>query len=315
MRMLHASQIAGKLGCCIKTLKNKTSDKDMLDSSKAVAEHHFDNHDCCGGWCRRKDQTAEERSKHFCRSKVKDIAMCEHPQQLIGRFIAIGALKELAHSLDTNANESFNQIISWMAPKNKVYSMSISLKIRIGMAIGINTMGLLGYYRFLFDKLNMMMTSDVYHYLQVKDSNRSKRVTKAKTPTAKRRRQRFKFEKLKQHTEDAKRARCRRDGSVYQSGIGMNGGYLDDDATAPNTNPRRTRGLRKCGICRRIGHDRRVCPQAKAQPSTINEETANQQADADEMDVYDSRPLVDPEEEFFSAEEGSSSDSSMFGLI
>jgi len=315
MTKMDVLRISKNFAFMAKTLKNKTSDKDMLDSSRAVVEHHFDNHEYCGEWCRRQHQTAEERAKHYYRCKVKDVALYERLQQLIGRFITIEALKELAHSLDTNANEAFNQTISWMAPKNKVYSMSVSLKIRIGMAIGINTMGLVAYYRLLFDKLNMVMTSDVYHYLQVKDSNRTKRVNKAKTPTAKRGRQRFKFEKLKQHTEDAKRARCRRDGSVYQSGIGMNGGYLDDDATASNTNPRRARGLRRCGICRRVGHDRRVCPDAAALPSTINEEGANQQADADEMDVYDSRPLVDPDEEFFSAEEGSSSDSSIFGLM
>jgi len=34
------------------------------------------------------------------------------------------------------------------------------------------------------------------------------------------------------------------------------------------------------------------------------------------MDAFDSRPLVDPEEEeFFSTEEGSRSDSSMFGFM
>jgi len=315
MTKMDVLRVSKNFAFMAKTLKNKTTDEDMLKSSKAVIEHHFDNHEHCGDWCRRKSQTEEERAKHCYRCKVKDVALYEQLNHLIARFITIEALLELAHSLDTNANESFNQSISWMAPKNKVYSMSVSLKIRIGMAIGINTMGLVRYYRLLFDKLGMAMTSDVYHYLQVKDSNRFKRINKAKTPTAKRRRQRFKFEKLKQHTEDAKRARCRRDGSVYQSGIGMDGGYiLEDEATNATARPRRS-SARKCGICRQIGHDRRNCPQAQVHPQTINEADADLQADADEMDALDSRPLIDPEEEFFSAEEGSGSDSSMFGLI
>ena len=300
-----------------KTLKNKTSDQEMLDSSKAVIEHHFDNHEYCGEWCRRQSQTDEEKKKHYYRSKEKDAELYEKLQKLVARFITIEALKELAHSLDTNANEAFNQIISWMAPKNKVYSMSISLKIRIGMAIGINTLGLVGHYKETFDQLGMFMTSDVYHYLQVKDSNRSKRINKAKTSAAKRRRQRGKFEKLKQHTEDAKRARCQRDGSVYESGIGMNGGYQDDDATADNRPKKRSRGVRKCGLCRQAGHDRRHCPQTNVlpTPTPTTEDAANKEADADEMDAYDSRPLADSEEEgFFSAEEFDGSDSSMFGL-
>jgi len=43
-----------------KTLKNKTSNKAMLDSSKAVIEHHFNNHEYGGGWCRRQSQSPEE---------------------------------------------------------------------------------------------------------------------------------------------------------------------------------------------------------------------------------------------------------------
>jgi len=33
-----------------KTLKNKTTDEDMLEPSGAVIEHHFDNHENCGDW-------------------------------------------------------------------------------------------------------------------------------------------------------------------------------------------------------------------------------------------------------------------------
>jgi len=88
----------------------------------------------------------------------------------------------------------------------------------------------------------------------------------------------------------------------------MDGGYLlEDDATNASAG--------KCGTCRQMGHDRRHCPQAQVRPQTTNEADANLQADADEMDVLDSKLLIDPEEEFFSAEEGSGSDSSMFGLI
>jgi len=196
--------------------------------------------------------------------------------------------------------------------------MSVSLKIRIGMAIGVNTMGLVAYYREIFDKLEMMVTTDVYYYLHVKDTNRNKQISKAKALAAKRRCQWGKFEKLKMHTEEANRARCRRDGSVCQSGIGMDGGYLEDDATASNGSDnnaqRRRHRLGKCGICGEAGHDRQHCPQAK-QPPTINEEEANLQADADEMDVYNFKPLVDEEDNgFFSAEEFES-DSGMFGLI
>jgi len=86
----------------------------MLDSSMAIIEHHFDNHEHCGGWCRRQDQTDKEGKKHYYRCKDKDSALYEKLQQLIGRFIVIEALKELAHSLDTNAmNHSTKQSHGW----------------------------------------------------------------------------------------------------------------------------------------------------------------------------------------------------------
>jgi len=48
-----------------KTLKNKTTDEDMSKSYEAVIEHHFDNHEHCGKWCRRRSQTEDERKKHL----------------------------------------------------------------------------------------------------------------------------------------------------------------------------------------------------------------------------------------------------------
>jgi len=38
----------------IRTLKNKSSDEEMLDAAQAVLEHHFDNHKHCGAFCRCK---------------------------------------------------------------------------------------------------------------------------------------------------------------------------------------------------------------------------------------------------------------------
>jgi tRNA isopentenyl-2-thiomethyl-A-37 hydroxylase MiaE len=64
--------------------------------------------------------------------------------------------------------------------------MSHSLLIQIGIALGINSMGLLGYYEELFKQLGMDMTEDIHHYLQVKDNNKTKQITKAKLPASKR---------------------------------------------------------------------------------------------------------------------------------
>ena len=124
-----------------------------------------------------------------------------------------------------------NNTISWLAPKNKVYCGTQSLAIRIAIAIGINSLGTMRYYNELFRLFGITMTDDVAHWLQVKDRVRSSRLAKAKSPAFKKRRKAHFFCKLKEEKTQAKRERNARDGGIYQSGIGMSGGYLDDKCT------------------------------------------------------------------------------------
>ena len=44
--------------------------------------------------------------------------------------------------MDTQSNESFNNMVSWLAPKNKFYCGSMSLANQLGIAVGINSIGL-----------------------------------------------------------------------------------------------------------------------------------------------------------------------------
>ena len=44
-----------------RTLQHKTTDEEIVDAGKAVLEHHFDDHECCGPWCCRKDLTDQEK--------------------------------------------------------------------------------------------------------------------------------------------------------------------------------------------------------------------------------------------------------------
>ena len=83
---------------------------EYLNKGKAVLEHHFDNHEHCGGWCDRKDQTKEEReqSTRYYRCKTVDKKLYDYLAAIIARFISYEALVEVAHGSDTQVNESFN---------------------------------------------------------------------------------------------------------------------------------------------------------------------------------------------------------------
>jgi len=126
MTKMDVWRLSKNFGFMIRTLKNKSSEQEMLDASKAVLEHHFDNHQHCGSFCRHK---AEQESGtldegKFNHDKEKDVLLYKKLQSILARFITLDAPKEVAHSLDTCANESFNNTMAWVAPKNKVYAGS-----------------------------------------------------------------------------------------------------------------------------------------------------------------------------------------------
>jgi hypothetical protein len=133
------------------------------------------------------------------------------------RFISLDRLKEVAHAMDTQVNESFNNTASWIAPKNKVYCGSQSLKNRLSVAIGINKLGIHEYYKRLFLMLGISMTKNVTHFLQHKDRSRTKRLVKIKTKEQKKHRLKDKLRQLADDTSTARRERSKMDGT-YRTG-------------------------------------------------------------------------------------------------
>jgi len=235
----------------------------------------------------------------------------------------LDALKEVAHSLDTCANESFNNTMAWVALKNKVYAGSNSLSNRMSIAIGTKTLGIREYYIGLFHKLGIEMTPDILHYLTVKSKVRQKRIAKTKTTEWKKKRKADEYRRLQEDTKEAKRARAKREGSVYQPGIGMTGGYdLEEqkDEPEPPSDPNKI-----CSRCKQPGHLRptnKLCrfyvsrkknvQQKKDDPvnDPVNEEEAMAK-EMDEMDVLSLQDASSTDTAFFSAAGsfGSESDS------
>jgi len=314
MGKMDVRRLSKNFAFMIPTLKNKNSDEEMLDAAQAVLEHHFDNHEHCGSFCRRKIEKASGNLDEgkFYRDKEKDVLLYKKLPSIIARFITLDMLKEVAHSMDTCANESFNNTMAWVAPKNKVYAGSNSLKNRMSIAIGIKTLGTFDYYSRLYNKLGIALTPDVIHYLTVKSKVRHKRLAKTKTKEYKRKRKADEYARLRESTKEAKKDRAKREGSVYKPGIGMTGGYdlgeeekqeADGDPTA-----------RRCSKCKQPGHLRptnKLCrfyvqrgkkkdENKKDEKEPLNEE----QAMADEMEAMDILPLQDDssaDTAFFSA--------------
>jgi len=162
----------------------------MLTSAKAVVEHHFDCHEHCGAWCKQKDQTPEQQveKKQYYRCKTKDDLLYAELQKRIERFITVEALLEVAHKYDTLCNESFNNVAAWLAPKNKIYGTSHSLKNRIAVAVGLTSVGTLAHHQEIFRRLGITMSSTVEHYLKLQSQHRDTRLVKQKTAEGKKNR-------------------------------------------------------------------------------------------------------------------------------
>jgi hypothetical protein len=175
---MDVTHLGKNFGYMIKGLKWHEDESQYEGAGIAVLEHHFDCHDHCGAWCPRKRLREAQRlaSERFYRCKIKDAALYDTLYKKLSRFISLDKLKEVAHGMDTQVNEGFNNTVSWFAPKNKVYCGSPSLSNRIGMALGINMLGLHKYFMLLFKTLGIVMTDNVTYFLQAKERYRTNRL-------------------------------------------------------------------------------------------------------------------------------------------
>jgi hypothetical protein len=178
---------------------------------------------------------------------------------------------EMAHELDTNMNEAFNQICTWFAPKNKVFAGSYSLHNRIAFAVGINSIGLLQYFKRLFRKLGITMTDNVVHYLTIKEATRVKKHEGAKTSTAKKEKNKRKYEKLKEHTKKAKLELHKRMGT-YRKGMNLDDpinmlldGNQDDSVAGPEdgAKPAAKKRKKSTGFCEYCGQGDHLSKRSK----------------------------------------------------
>ena len=117
-------------------------------------------------------------------------------------------------------NEAFNQICTWFAPKNKVFAGTGSLPNRIAMAVGINSLGVEAFFKRLFKMLGIPLTDNVAYYLKTRETNRNKRLLGLRTRAAKQKKNKRKYDRLKEATLQAKKEYHKRQGT-YRKGMNL----------------------------------------------------------------------------------------------
>jgi Zinc knuckle len=152
--------------------------------------------------------------------------------QKISRFITVERLKEISYGMDTQVNESFNNTVSWFAPKNKVYCASASLSNRLCMAVGIHSIGLTRFWTRVFKTFSITVTPGITHFLQAKDTVRSNKHAKSKTTAKKKDRMKKRIDKMQDEEAIAKMERSKREGT-YRRGTNMDefgaNGYTEEE--------------------------------------------------------------------------------------
>ena len=229
----------------VRTL-HATPVEDHPSCGKAVVEHHFDNHEDCGDFCKRKALSATEKaaSKKVYRNKEKDEDLYKFLTATVARFITPDALKEVAHGSDTQVNESLNNSVTWFAQKNKTYAATSSLANRVCLALGIYSVGYEVFFVRLFERCGINIPDDLRYYLKKQEKTRVYRKEKDKKSEIKKKRNaklHGQLKELSQRMQDGAQG-----GAQYNPGIGMDGGYYEEDA--------KPAAVLKCGsVCTSCG--------------------------------------------------------------
>jgi hypothetical protein len=200
----------------------------------------------------------------YYRSKDKDAKLYAVLQEKLERFCTQERLDEMAHSLDTNMNEAFNQICTWFAPKNKVFAGTGSLHNRIAFAVGINSLGVEAFFKRLFKSLGIPLTQNVSYYLELKERNRNKRLAKVKTREAKVKKNKRKYDKLADNVKIAKMELHKRQGT-YRRGMNLDGAVEEAQPPAKKA----TTSAKFCEYCGKLGHTTKRSKKCTAQESVV----------------------------------------------
>jgi hypothetical protein len=260
------------------------------ESALAIYWHHFDCHEKCGAFCRRKDETAEQRSKSnkFYRSKEKDHELFTALEEIMSRFISMEKLKEVAHSYDTNPNEAMNGLIAWIAPKNKHYSGTQSLRTRVAVAVSIQCFGFESFFRMVFERLSIEMTPGTENWLQDHNKRREKRRSNSKLISSKKNRKAKHYIKVKVKTAQAQKDLQK--GTNYSIGSGCDPEETVPEQTQTSTTEPPKKKARKPCRCGSNTHQKTnslQCKLNKSYKDASPEIIAKLEMDEADQDAFD----------------------------
>jgi hypothetical protein len=184
-------------------------------------------------------------------------------------------LFEMLHEWDTNIVEGLNKFFTKFLHKDRTYAMTIENKVRIYLAVAIDSVGYSETYARIAEKTGLTFCA-VQKELDLQlDERKSYRRSYRKKPSTKIRRMAKFYQKL----ADGKRKLENENRKDLQYSSGMSGPFAED-STQQSTNEeptvrkkrRKTRKEResmKCGHCGRMGHLRTTSSDCSKNPRNV----------------------------------------------
>jgi hypothetical protein len=232
----------------------------FANKSKAVVEHHFNNHSHCDDWCSMKKASATVAAtgnlKYRC--KKENSKLYKQIVEVMDRFTNTEKLQECHHGFSSQKNESMNKVVSRYVPKDRTFCQSMSLTSRICMAVGIDSIGHEDYYQRVFGKMEMKLPVNLTNMLfRMKNRREYDRNYQAQ-PKRKRKRSETKLVKIKEGLQ--KQMADKAVGRLYETGNNMG---LTTDEVTDGAGERRPKKAVSCIFCGGSTHKTRRSKECK----------------------------------------------------
>jgi hypothetical protein len=136
--------------------QNSNDDSAVLKAAiRQVTEHHFGNHDDCGSWCRVRPLTGVDRQEANLRYRRKreEQIFYENVKTIVDEF-ADGS-DDMIHPWSSDIVEGMNKFFTKFLPKDRNYGMTIENRVRIYLAICIDSIGYVATYHRLAEKIGL----------------------------------------------------------------------------------------------------------------------------------------------------------------
>jgi hypothetical protein len=145
------------MGYFMKQNRGKHHIDELVENLQCVGvEHLLDNHDFCDEkWCQKKQGKNMEKGQYWC--KEKHAKLYEQLKAIAKPYMTKKMLVDANHPYNTQMNEPLNNSVAKLAPKNKVFGISLALTSRVAVVAGIQIYGWFVFYSKGFTKFGMIM--------------------------------------------------------------------------------------------------------------------------------------------------------------